>query len=105
ERDGSGTDLVRVEREIAALRDTAAEKTTLEERLKGLHEKGGPDAAKLNAAHESKARRDRERQALEALGRDMPSAAHELETALGSMLTRLESRLAPDMLAGPNEKI
>src|SRR5205085_5327050 len=37
--------------------------------------------------------------------RDMPSAAHELETALGSVLTRLESRLAPDMLAGPNEKI
>jgi DNA repair ATPase RecN len=55
----SSIDLRRFDEEIDDLRGKASELAVIEERLKGLTEVGGPDAARLNAAHAAKSARQR----------------------------------------------
>ena len=58
--DQSSIDLRRMDQEIDDLRGKASELTVLQEKLKGFAETGGPDAAKINAAHLAKGVRTRE---------------------------------------------
>ena len=83
----------RLDQEIEDLRGKAAEAPVLEERLKGLATVAGPDAAKLNAAHEAKGRRSREVQlpelavaALDRLERDIMEAQSAFIAAIGSQV-------------------
>jgi energy-coupling factor transporter ATP-binding protein EcfA2 len=58
--DQSSIDLRRIDQEIDDLRGKASELVVLQEKLKGFAETGGPDAAKINAAHQAKSVRARE---------------------------------------------
>src|SRR5690348_16460614 len=58
--DQSGIDLRRLDGEIDDLRGKASELPVLQEKLKGFTEVGGPDAARINAAHLAKCVRARE---------------------------------------------
>lgn len=55
--DQSGSDLRRLDAEIDDLRGKASELPVIQEKLKGFAEVGGPDAARLNAAHAAKGAR------------------------------------------------
>lgn len=58
--DQSSIDLRRIDQEIDYLRGKASELVVLQEKLKGFAEIGGPDAARINAAHLAKSLRARE---------------------------------------------
>lgn len=58
--DQSSIDLRRIDQEIDDLRGKASELVVLQEKLKGFAETGGPDAARINAAHLAKSARARE---------------------------------------------
>lgn len=105
ELDDSASTLVRLDQEIRALGDTAAEAPALEARLAELREKGGTDSEKLNAAHAGKARRERERETVETARRDLTRGLTEIDGLIGAAASRLGSRIPSGFVTGPNEAV
>src|SRR4051794_11147153 len=77
----SSIDLRRLDEEIDDLRGKASELAVIEEKLKGLAAVGGPDAARLNAAHAAKSGRAREERVPELVIAAMQKAAREISAS------------------------
>jgi len=98
-------ELVRLDREMRDLRDSATEVPVLEEKLKALQQAAGPDAKIVNAAHTLKALRERERKTLEALRADLRQVHTDVDSLFTGLKRRVESRVDADVAAGPNKDV
>lgn len=92
--------LRRLDGEVADLLGKSSEIGALQERLRGMAAPPGPDAARLNAAHESNAIRSREERmpgaalsALESLERGVEQVTTDFHSSVGGLL--------PDLAASP----
>ncbi|MBN1773590.1 MAG: AAA family ATPase [Deltaproteobacteria bacterium] len=101
----NAAELLRVDREMRDLRESASETQILEEKLKGLQQTAGPDAKLVNAAHAQKALRERERKTLEALRGDLRRVRSDFDAVVTGLARRLASRVDPDVAAGPNKDV
>ncbi len=105
ELDSSGSELVREERDIADLEETATELPALEEKLAALKETEGPNAERINEAHVQKALRDKERRMIELLEKEALAIRGEIEQSVSSWTRRLTARIDTEVVEGRNRKI
>ena len=102
ELDRSTVLLRRLDEEVADLHGKASEVPVLEERLKGLVTITGPDATKINAAHEAKARRAREVHLGEVSVAAIERCVREAADAQATFLAATEGQFGSAMRNGPN---
>jgi energy-coupling factor transporter ATP-binding protein EcfA2 len=100
--DQTTVDLRRLDTEIDDLRARASELPVIEERLKGVAQAGGPDAAKVNAAHAAKTARAREAQVPDQLVAATQKAASATAAAGAALQATAEAQLDSAVRAGPN---
>jgi DNA repair ATPase RecN len=93
-------DLRRLDTEVEDLSARASEVPVIEERLKGVAQAGGPDAAKLNAAHAAKAVRAREAQVADQLIAAAHKAASDTAAAATAFRSTVEAQLDSAVRAG-----
>ncbi len=98
-------ELLRLDREMRDLRDSASEVPVLEEKLKGLQQNAGPDAKLVNTAHAQRTLREKERRTLEALHGDLGKVRSEVDSLFSGLVRRLESRIDADLAGGPNKDV
>ncbi|HEU4733722.1 MAG TPA: AAA family ATPase [Kofleriaceae bacterium] len=98
--DQMAVDLRRLDTEIEDLSARASEVPVIQERLKGVAQAGGPDAAKINAAHAAKTARDREAQVAEQLTAATRKAASETAAAAAAFRSTVEAQLDSTVRAG-----
>jgi hypothetical protein len=101
----SSIDLRRLDEEIDDLRGKAFELAVIEERLKGLTEVGGPDAARLNAAHAAKSARAREERIPELVIAVMQKAAREIIASEAAFQVSVEAQLDSTVREGVNREV
>lgn len=101
----TGADLSRLDRELDDLAATASEVPVLEERLKGLAQAGGPDAALLTKAHAARALRVREASVIDQLLADVGKASAEAKTIAGNFAASAEARLDHELRGGVNAEL
>ncbi len=99
--DQNAADLVQLDREIAALVESAEEVKGLELKLKAL-QTAGPDAQRMNTAHAHKALRAKERKTLETVVGDVRKVKTDFDALANSSIRRLGSRIDTDVAEGPN---
>jgi AAA domain len=100
--DQTTIDLRRLDAEIGELTAAASEVPVLEEKLKGLAQAGGTDAAKLNAGHAAKALRDREAGVFDQLTSATQRAAADTAAVVAAFQTTVEAQLDATVRGGPN---
>ena len=93
-------DLRRLDTEIDDLSARASERPVIEERLKGVARAGGPDAAKINAAHAAKTVRAREAQVPDQFAAAARKAASDTAAAAAAFRATLEAQLDSAVRAG-----
>jgi hypothetical protein len=103
--DQTTVELRRLDTEIDDLSARASEVPVLEERLKGVAQAGGPDAAKLNAAHAAKAARAREAQVPDQLVAATHKAASETAAAAAAFRATVDAQLDGPVRAGVNGEL
>jgi len=103
--DQSSADLRRLDQEIDDLRATASELAVLEEKLKGFAELGGPDAARINAAHTAKSARAREEKIPETIVAAMQKSARDINAAATGFQTSAEAQLDSSVRDGSNGEV
>jgi hypothetical protein len=101
----SSIDLHRLDQEIDDLRGRASEIPVLEERLKGLAQSGGPDAAKINAAHAAKSLRAREETIPAAIATALDKVTRDAAALQAAFKASLEAHLSDLVLSGPNRDL
>ena len=101
----SSIDLHRLDEEIDDFRGKASELGALEEKLKGLAEVGGPDAERINAAHEAKSARAREDKVPELLIASLQRVAREIGASEAAFLATLEAQLDGAVRQGANREV
>jgi hypothetical protein len=100
--DQSSADLRRLDEEIDDLRGRASERAVIEEKLKGLVEVGGPDASRINAAHEAKTARSREEKVSELVVTALQRLAREIAASEAAFQTTVEAHLDGALRPGAN---
>ena len=103
--DQNASELLRLDREMRDLRDSASEVPVLEEKLKGLQQATGSDAKIVNAAHAQRTLREKERKTIEALREDFRKVRTDVDSLFSGLVRRLESRIDADVAAGPNKDV
>lgn len=98
-------ELRRLDTEIENLVAAASEVPAITEKLKGVAESAGPDAAKINAAHEAHAAREREAGVSVRLGAAVDLVSTSWRSAVGGFEATREAELAPSGRGGENEAI
>jgi len=98
--DQMSVDLRRLDAEIDDLSARASELPVIEERLKGVAQAGGPDAAKINAAHAARAARAREAQVAAQLAAAVHRAASDTTAAATAFRAQVEAQLDRTVRAG-----
>jgi hypothetical protein len=98
----NGIELLRVEEQLRDCHETTSELPGLEEKLQAVASTGGADAKILKAAHASKARREREKQTVEAIADDLRQLVDAFESTAGGYSQRLRSRIDVEMTSGEN---
>jgi hypothetical protein len=98
--DQTTVELRRLDTEIDDLTARASELPVIEERLKGVAQAGGPDAAKLNAAHAAKTARDREAQVPDQLVAATHKAASDAAAVVAAFRATASAQLDKDVCAG-----
>lgn len=98
--DQTTVELRRLDTEIDDLTARASELPVIEERLKGVAQAGGPDAAKLNAAHAAKTARDREAQVPDQLVAATHKAASDAAAVVAAFRATASAQLDKDVRAG-----
>lgn len=93
-------DLRRLDTEIDDLSARASELPVIEERLKGVAQAGGPDAAKLNAAHAARTVRAREAQVPDQFAAAAHKAAGDTAAAAAAFRSTVEAQLDRTVRAG-----
>lgn len=102
---GTTTDLRRLDAELEDLAARASEVPVLEEKLKALARVGGPDAARINAAHAARGGRDREAAALDQLTAATQRAASDAAAIVAAFHATVEAQLDATVRAGPNRDL
>lgn len=98
-------DLRRLDGEIDDLSARASELPVIEERLKGVSQAGGPDAAKLNAAHAAKTVRAREAQVPDQFAAAAARAASDTAAAAAAFRATVEAQLDNTVRAGASGEL
>lgn len=101
----SSVDLRRLDEEIDDLRGKASELTVIEEKLKGFAEVGGPDAARLNAAHAAKSARAREERVPELVLAAMQKVVREISASEAAFQLSVEAHLDIAVREGVNREV
>lgn len=96
------TELRRLDGELEDLAARASEVPVLEEKLRGLAQGAGPDAARINSAHAARAHRDREALALEQLAAAAQRVAGDTAAMLSAFDATVEAQLDPAVRGGAN---
>lgn len=100
--DQSSVDLRRIDQEIDDLRGKASELLVLEEKLKGFAEIGGPDAARINAAHIAKSLRAREERIPGVLAASLTKLVRDVRTSQTAFRATAEAQIDNDVRQGAN---
>lgn len=103
--DQSSGDLQRVDQEMDDARVRASELPVLEERLKGLAEVAGPDANRINAAHEAKSQRAREQKVPDFMIAALQKLVRDLSLSKSSFQTGIEAQLDAQLRQGANHEV
>lgn len=98
-------ELRRLDGDIEDLAARASELPIIEERLKGVAQAGGPDAAKLNAAHAGKAARDREAQVIDQITTAAQRAGSEIAAAVSGFQATVEVQIDGSVRSGSNQDL
>lgn len=100
--DQTTVDLRRLDMELDDLRARASELPVIEERLKGVAQAGGPDAAKLNVAHAAKTARARESQIPDQLVVATQKVSRDTDADVAAFRSTVEAQLDSAARAGAN---
>lgn len=95
-----GGTLVSLEDTVAALSEEIATLPGIEEKLKTLSASGGADASAINEAHERKALRDRQRRAVESIGRFLTGYQESISSLAGLLSQESEREFPGDIVSG-----
>lgn len=101
----TSTALRRLDEEIDGLRAKATEVQALEERLKGLVDVGGPDAARTNAAHAAKAARAKEGKTPALLQAAVQRFVRETSASAATLASSIDAHLDRAVREGVNQAI
>ena len=102
---GNANGIQPLQEKIAALKEELDALPGIEEQLKKYSATSGSDGAAINAAHEQKALRDREKRAVDALTQFLAEYHKSLGDHLGILEREAATHFSKDMLAGPNKAI
>ncbi len=103
--DQSSVDLRRIDEELDDARVRASELPVLQEKLKGFAEVSGPDAKRINTAHEAKSQRAREEKVIEFITAALQKLMREIGSSQSSLQTGIETQLDGQIRQGPNREI
>ncbi len=103
--DQTTIELRRLDAEIGELTASASEVPVLEEKLKGVARAGGPDSARLNAAHTAKAQRDREGLVVDQLAAATQRVADDAVAMVAAFQTTVEAQLDAAVRTGVNRDL
>jgi len=103
--DQSSVDLRRVDQEIDDLRGRASELPVLQEKLKGFAEIGGPDAARINAAHLAKSVRAREEKIPGILAIALNKVVREIRASQTAFRANAEAQIDSEVRQGANSEL
>jgi len=103
--DQSSVDLRRVDEEIEDARIQASELSVLQEKLKGLAEATGPDAARINEAHAAKGLRAREQKVPEIIVSALQKLVRELRSSESAFRASVEAQLDSQIRQGANREV
>lgn len=98
-------ELRRLDAELGELTASASEVPVLEEKLKGLAQAGGADAAKINAAHAARAGRDREALVFDQLVSATQRAADGTAAIVAAFQATAEAQLDATIRSGVNREL
>jgi len=101
----SSADLRHVDQEVDDARVKASELPVLLEKLKGLAELAGPDAARINGAHTAKGQRAREEKVPELIRLALERLLREMAASQVSFRTGVEAQLDSQILEGANGEL
>jgi AAA domain len=99
------TELRRLDGELEDLAARASEVPILEEKLKAVAQTGGPDAARINAAHAAKTGRDREASIFDQLTAATQRVAGDTAAAVAAFQSTVEAQLDAGVRAGANREL
>jgi DNA repair ATPase RecN len=100
--DQSSIDLRRIDQEIDDLRGKASELLVLQEKLKAFTEIGGPDAARINAAHLAKSVRAREEKIPGVLGAALNRVVREFRATQAAFRANADAQIDAEVRQGVN---
>jgi energy-coupling factor transporter ATP-binding protein EcfA2 len=100
--DQTTVDLRRLDTEIDDLSARASELPVIEERLKGVAQAAGPDAARINAAHAARSARARESQVPDQLVAATYKVASDTAAAVAAFRSTVEAQLDSAVRGGQN---
>lgn len=101
----STIDVRRLDEEIDDLRVKASEIPVIQEKLKGLAEVGGPDAARINAAHAGKGARAREEKVPELVIAALQKVAREIGASDAAFQASVEAHVDGTVREGVNHDV
>ena len=97
--------LVPLQERIAALTEDLATLPGVEDKLKSMAAEAGPDAKPINEAHTQKALRDRQKRAVEGIGKFLVEHQESIGSLAGLLSQEVESQISDDILSDPNAPI
>lgn len=103
--DQSSIDLHRLDQEVDDIRVRASEAPVLQERLKGFAEVAGPDADRINAAHEAKSQRAREEKVPEFMIAALEKLVRDIGSSQSSFQADVESQFEGQIEQGANREL
>ena len=101
----SAGELHQLDLQIQDLTETASEAASIDEKLNGFQQSGGPDAKLINNAHAHKALRGKEQQTIASLRSEIDGLAAKFAKSTESLVNRLDGHFSPDLMEGPNGKV
>jgi energy-coupling factor transporter ATP-binding protein EcfA2 len=103
--DQSSADLRRLDEDIEDLRGKASELAVIEEKLKGLADVGGPDAARINAAHAAKSARAKEEKVPALISGALTKLEREITASEVAFQASIEAQLNAAVREGHNREV
>jgi ABC-type uncharacterized transport system ATPase subunit len=103
--DQSSTDLRRIDQEVDDACGRASELPVLQEKLKGLAEVAGPDANRINGAHEAKSQRAREEKVPEVIIASLQKLVRDIGSSQSSFQAGVEAQLDSQIRQGVNREL
>ena len=96
------SDLLKLDKEIADLSGKSSEVAAIEEKLKGLADAAGPDAARINAAHQGRATRASEERYPQLVVEGMKRSARDVAAVEATFRAAVGSQGASRTVDSPN---